>query len=83
MHPLTVDGAEIAIDSAEFQLEGSTIRFDEVTQERTLTLAMNRAITVRVTGTRLEPGAHKIGMGFDAPGLGTLSFDFTDTVANE
>ena len=82
VHPLTVDGADIPIDSAEFNLEGTVIRFDEVTQENTLTLAMNKAIVVRVTGTRLEPGVHKIGMGFDAPGLGTLSFDFTDTVAD-
>ncbi len=82
VHPLTVDGAEIPIDSAEFDLEGTVIRFDDVTQENTLTLAMNKAIIVRVTGTRLEPGAHKIGMGFDAPGLGTLSFDFTDAVAD-
>ena len=82
VHPLTVDGAEIPIDSAEFDLEGTSIRFDQVTEQSTLTLAMNRAIVVRVTGARLEPGAHKIGMGFDAPGLGTLSFDFTDTVAD-
>ena len=83
VHPLTVNGAEIPIESALFDLEGNTVRFDEVTQERTLTLAMNKAIVVRVTGTSLEPGAHKIGMGFDAPGLGTLSFDFSDTVADD
>ncbi len=82
VHPLTVDGSEIPIDSAEFNLEGTSIRFDQVSEENTLTLAMNRAILVKVTGTSLEPGAHKIGMGFDAPGLGTLSFDFTDTVAD-
>lgn len=82
VHPLTVDGAEIPIDSAEFDLEGTLIRFDHVTEQRTLTLAMNKTIVVRVWGTSLEPGAHKIGMGFDAPGLGTLSFDFTDTIAD-
>ena len=82
VHPLTVDGAEIPMDSTEFDLEGTSIRFNQVTEESTLTLAMNRAIIVRVTGATLEPGAHKIGMGFDAPGLGTLSFDFTDTVAD-
>ncbi len=82
VHPLTVDGAEVPIDSAEFDLEGTTIRFDQVTEQQTLTLAMNKAIVVRVSGTSLEPGPHKIGMGFDAPGLGTLSFDFTDTVGN-
>ena len=80
--PLTVDGAEIPIDSAEFELEGKPTRFDQVTEQSTLTLAMNKAIVVRVTGTRLEPGAHKIGMGFDVPGLGTLRFDFTDIVAD-
>ena len=80
--PLTVDGAEIPIDSAEFDLEGKPTRFDQVTEQSTLTLAMNKAIVVRVTGTRLEPGAHKIGMGFDVPGLGTLRFDFTDIVAD-
>lgn len=82
VHPLTVDGVEIPIDGSEFDLEGAIVRFDDVTQESTLTLAMNKAIIVRVTGTRLEPGAHKIGMGFDVPGLGTLSFDFTDAVAD-
>lgn len=82
VHPLTVDGGDLPIASAEFDLEGATIRFDQVSEQNTLSLAMNRAIVVRVTGARLEPGAHKIGMGFDVPGLGTLSFDFTDTVSD-
>ena len=82
VHPLTVDGEEVQIDSAEFYLDGASTRFDRITEQSTFTLAMNKTIVVRVTGTRLEPGAHKIGMGFDVPGLGTLSFDFTDTVAD-
>ena len=82
VHPLTVDGEEIPIESAEFDLEGTSTRFDQVSEQNTLSLAMNRAIVVRVTGARLEPGAHKIGMGFDVPGLGTLSFDFTDNVSD-
>lgn len=83
VHPLTVDGAEIPIENAEFDLEGSTIRFDQVTESSTLTLAIHKTIVVRVTGTKLEPSAHKIGMGFDVPGLGTLRFDFTDVVRSE
>ena len=82
VHPLTVDGAEIPIESSEFDLEGASTRFDQVNGQTTLSLAMNKAIVVRATGARLEPGAHKIGMGFDVPGLGTLSFDFTDVVAD-
>ena len=82
VHPLTVDGVELPVESAEFDLEGTSTRFDEVSEQNTLSLAMNRAIVVRVTGTRLDPGAHKIGMGFDVPGLGTLSFDFTDSITD-
>ena len=82
VHPLTVDGEEIPTERAEFNLEGASTRFDQVSEQNTLSLAMNRAIVVRVAGARLEPGAHKIGMGFDVPGLGTLSFDFTDNVSD-
>ena len=82
VHPLSVDGVEVPIDSARFEIEGASIRFDEVTERNTLSLAMNKTIVVRVTGARLEPGAHKIGMGFDVPGLGTLRFDFTDVVSD-
>jgi hypothetical protein len=31
----------------------------------------------------LKSGAHKVEMGFDVPGLGTLRFDFTDVVGDE
>ena len=55
----------------------------DVSKENTFTLTMNKSITVRVDGTILEPGPRKIGMGFEVPGLGTLKFDFTDTVAGE
>ena len=76
--PLTVDGDELPIDQASFLLDGNETAFGDVSRERTFTLAMNKAITVRVKGSSLEPGARKIGMGFDVPGLGTLRFDFKD-----
>ena len=82
VHPLTVDGAEVPIDSTKFDLDGTSTRFDQVTEQSTFTLAMNKTIAVKVAGTRLEPGTHKIGMGFDVPGLGTLRFDFNDTIAS-
>ena len=83
MHPITLDGRELPLNSAAFDLDGEETGFDEVSQSRTFTLAMNRSITIRITGTHLDPGPCKIGMAFDVPGLGTLSFDFTDTVADE
>ena len=82
VYPLTVDGVEVAVEHCSFDLDGESIGFAEVSTERTLTLAMNKSLLVRASGTRLEAGPRKIGLGFDVPGLGTLSFDFTDTVAD-
>ena len=81
--PLTVDGEEIPMESAYFVLDGEETRFGDVSKESTFTLAMNKAITIRVEGATLESGPHKIGMGFEVPGLGTLKFDFTDVVSDE
>ena len=81
--PLTVDGDEVPADDTVFELDGETTAFGQVNRERTFSLAMNRTITISVEGVTLEPGPHKIGMGFDVPGLGTLRFDFTDVVADE
>ena len=82
VHPLTVDGVEVAVEHCSFVLDEDTIDFADVSNERTLTLAMNKSLIIKVSGARLEPGHRKIGMGFDVPGLGTLRFDFTDTVAD-
>ena len=81
--PLTVDGEEVPAEKTSFVLEGLETPFAEVSKDNTFTLAMNKTITVRVEGMTLEPGPRKIGMGFDVPGLGTLRFDVTDTVADD
>ena len=80
--PLTVDGVEVPLDATSFVLDDAPTRFDEVSREHTFALALNRMITIRAESFVLEPGAHKIGMSFDVPGLGTLKFDFTDVVAD-
>ena len=82
MWPVTVDGQEMSFDQTFFVLEGRETAFGDVSKENTFTIGMNKPITVRVDGVRLEPGPHKVGMGFDVPGLGSLKFDFTDVVAD-
>jgi hypothetical protein len=81
--PLTVDGQEVPLDETSFAMGGEETSFGDVSKENTFTLAMNKFITIRVNNVALEPGARKIGMGFDVPGLGTLRFDFTDVVSDE
>ena len=82
LFPLTLDGDEIPIESASFVLEGGETGFGAVSRENTFTLAMNKTITIRVEGVTLDSGPHRIGMGFEVPGLGELRFDFTDVVAD-
>ena len=83
MSPLIVDGVEVPTDSTFFYLDGREVAFSKVSKENTFTLAMNKEITVWVDKLPLGPGTHKVEMGFDVPGLGTLRFDFTDVVADE
>ena len=81
--PLRLDGKELPPDSTFFQLDEKETAFSAVSKENTFTLAMNKTITVRASGVTLDPGPHRLEMGFDVPGLGTLRFDFTDIVADE
>ena len=83
MHPLKLDGQELPAGSTYFYLDGREAAFADVSKENTFALAMNKNITIWTDGVTLEPGAHKVGMAFDVPGLGTLGFDFTDAVADD
>ena len=81
--PLTVDGAEAPATGSYFMLEDERTAFANVSKDKTFSLGMNKTITIQANDITLTPGPHKIGMGFDVPGLGTLRFDFTDVVADE
>jgi hypothetical protein len=80
LQPLTVDGGEIPLESSFFVQQGERIGFFEVSKDRTFALAVNTDIEISVDGVALGDGPHKIGMGFDVPGMGTLRFDFTDEI---
>ena len=80
MLPLTVDGEELPLEASYFVVDGNETAFSMVSKTRTFTLAMNKSITIQADGVRLEPGPHKIGMGFEVPGLGAMKFDFTDVI---
>ena len=79
---MTVDGEEVPVDAAFFALDDAVTRSTRCPRGNTFTLALNRTITIRAEDITLPPGARKIGMGFDVPGLGTLKFDFVDVVAD-
>ena len=80
MQPLILDGVEIPMEDSHFTIDERTVAFSEVTKDIPFTLALNRATTITAAGITLSPGTHKVGMGFDVQGLGTLRFDFTDVV---
>lgn len=84
MQPLKIDKHPIEVNKTVFFPEGrDPVPFSAVSKEKTFTLVMNKSITIRAEGVMLEHGPHKIEMGFDVPGLGTLRFDFTDTIGDE
>ena len=84
MQPLKIDDESIDPDKTLFFPEGEgPVQFSEVSKEKTFTLAMNKSITIQAEEIILEPGQHKIEMGFDIPGLGTLRCDFTDIIGDE
>jgi hypothetical protein len=78
--PLTVDGEEMPVEDARFVIDDDAMRFDEVSAERPMTLAMNRVVTIGVTGRTLAAGKHKIGIGFMVAGMGKMEFDVTDAI---
>ena len=81
--PVTVDGAEIALDHSFFDNEGEKTSFTAVTDENTFSLKLNRDILLYFSGDQLESGDRKIAVGFIVPGLGTLKFDFNDEVGSD
>ena len=84
MQPLKIDGEPVDLDKTLFFTEGQgPVPFSAVSKEKTFTLAMNKSITIRAEDVKLQSGPHKIEMGFDVPGLGTLRFDFTDSIGDE
>lgn len=81
MLPMKVNDREVPLEQCSFFVDGKETPFTAVSPEQPFTLALNRTTTVRVRGFPLEPGAHKITVGFVVQGFGPLSFDFTDVVS--
>ena len=78
--PLSVDGEEVPAAQATFAVDGERVPFPDVSSERPFTLAMNKLVTIAVAGKALDPGKHKIGIGFVVTGMGKLEFDVTDVL---
>lgn len=80
MMPVSLNGVDYPMEDTFFSLEGSETAFSEVSDERRFTIALNRTITINVRGAHLEPGQHRIELGFVVPGLGQLGFDVKDRI---
>ena len=76
--PLTLDNQEVPLERCFFSLDGGQFSFDTVSNETPFMLDFNKATVITIEGAPLNSGPHRIGMGFEVAGLGTLRFDFTD-----
>lgn len=78
--PLEFDGQPFPMEHTFFSLDGKETSFKDVSEKAPFTLAVNKSIRIVAKGKKLDPGQHKVVMGFIVVGLGKLSFDFTDKV---
>ena len=83
MSPLNLDGMELPVNSTFFIVDGKETVFSDVSDKKPFTLVMNKTIVIWVDGVNLKLGAHKLIVGFDVPGFGTLQFDVTDVVTDD
>jgi len=82
--PLKVDDSlEIPMEHTSFEMEGSHTSFDEVNENNTFGLQMNKAIDVNITGDHLPTGERTIYFGAIVPGIGRIGFDFSDEIKAE
>ncbi len=78
LEPLVVDGTAVPADRCFFHHHDDAVPFDRVSEVERFGLSANRDIDITVTGKPLAPGPHTVEMAFHVPGIGRLSFDFTD-----
>ncbi len=79
--PLMLDESqEIAMTDTWFESEGLAVTFDQVSENNTFGLKMNKEIVINVTGDQLAAGERKVYFGCIVPGIGQIGFDFTDEI---
>ena len=79
--PLRVDEMEeIPMERTSFENDGLIHTFDQVNEDNTFGLEMNREIVITVVGEQLAAGSHSIYFGCIVPWLGQIGFDFSDEV---
>jgi|APSaa5957512493_1039668.scaffolds.fasta_scaffold234698_1 hypothetical protein len=81
--PLRVDESlEIPMTQTSFvnPKDDSIVTFDQVNENNTFGLQMNREIVITVTGEQLSLGSHRIDFACIVPGLGQIGFDFADEI---
>jgi hypothetical protein len=82
--PLKLDESqEIPMARTWFENDGAEVTFDQVTEDNTFGLKMNKEIVINVDGDQLEPGDHNIYFGCIIRGIGNIGFDFNDVISSD
>jgi hydroxymethylglutaryl-CoA reductase (NADPH) len=78
--PLAIDDGEVPVNRARFIVDGKATPFADVSAANPMTLALESSVTVAVDGKQLDPGKHRIAMGFVVTGMGEMRFEVTDLI---
>jgi hypothetical protein len=78
--PVKLNGKELPIEDCSFVVGDEVVRTAEVSPENKVLMEKGVPVTVKVQGRRLGPGKHKVEITSVAAGIGSIKFDFKDTI---
>jgi alpha-galactosidase len=81
IHSLAIDGVPYPLEQVVgLSADGMARSLAEISPQSPLPLAVGVAVTMRLTGARLQPGKHDIKLSFRTRELGDLEIRVSDTV---
>ncbi|MFN3597595.1 MAG: hydroxymethylglutaryl-CoA reductase [Rubricoccaceae bacterium] len=82
LHHVVVDGQTIGRDQITLSLEdGSTVPAADISEDNPVAFPLRQVVHVHVPGPEASEGTHDIELHFAIDGMGDLSFEVTDAVA--
>ncbi|MTI96446.1 MAG: hypothetical protein FH749_13400 [Firmicutes bacterium] len=78
---LLIDGEEVEIAKVKLITSKSEVNAAEITEEQSLHVNWNDAITLVVDGLTLASGSHKLALTINTRDVGPLTLEVSDTLA--
>ena len=78
--PIKVDGTEYPLEKIKILSGDTEFAATEVSESNAVPIRVGVEITIRITGESLPGGEHTVELGLHTKEVGSLSFDFKDSI---